>query len=197
MPIEQAAPVWSSALTTVMPLFAGSLAIAGAYWNATRLERRKAEFALLNEQLGKLYGPLYSLCAASRTTWFRFRSKYRPKGPYFDPKDPPNEDQLLAWRQWMLNVFMPMNERMVDAIIDNVHLIEGNDIPKSFLDLISHVEAYRVIKYRWQEGDYSENMSLLNFPKQFQSDVETTFHMLKERQAALMHGGDKLRGDSG
>lgn len=172
--------------STMVPVFVGLLAIAGAYWNATRLERTKAEFALLNEQLAKLYGPLYALSQASYETWLRFREHNRPQQRYFDAEVPPSEEDLETWRMWMSNVFMPMNEMMVTAIVNNVHLVEGGSLPQSFMDLVAHVEAYRVVKQRWAMGDHSEHVSLLQFPRQFQTDVEETFQVLKARQARLI-----------
>ena len=168
------------------PIFVGLIAIAGAYWNGTRLERKKAEVALLNEQLGKLYGPLYALSEASRATWKRFREKFRPSGAYFDPENPPSDHELVTWRRWMLSVFMPMNESMVTTIVNNLHLIEGEQIPPSFLDLIAHVEAYKVVKKRWKEGDFSEHTSLLNYPAELTQEVSETFHELKKRQVKLI-----------
>src|SRR5947209_8106265 len=164
---------------TMMPLLVGLIAIAGAYWNGTRLERKKAEISLLNDQLGKLCGPLFALNEASRSTWLQFRQRYRPAGSFFDPNDPPSESELAAWRDWMLNVFMPMNERMVETIVSNLHLIEGSKIPQSFLDLIAHVEAYRVVKSRWEHKDFTENVSLLNYPDSLTNDVRGVFDRLK------------------
>lgn len=46
---------------------------------------------------------------------------------------------------------------------------------------------------RWQDGDYTERTSLLNFPTQELEDhIPTTFLKLKKRQAQLF--GDSLDG---
>lgn len=178
----------------LIPIVVGLLAIAGTYWNATRLERKKADIALLNDKLGKLYGPLYALSGASRQAWLYFREHIRPGGAFFDDdREPPTERDLIEWRLWMTCVFMPTNERMIEAIVGNLHLIEGSEVPPSFLKLIAHVEAYRVIRQKWAQGDFSEHATQLNFPIEFQEEVAHTFGELKQRQALLI--GGKIRSD--
>ena len=168
------------------PLLAGLLAIAGAYFNATRLERRKAALALVTEQLEKLYGPLFALSRSSEETWRRFRQHNRPDGPFFNPADPPTEEELATWRRWLTTVFIPINERMAAVIVDHMHLLEGSTMPGSFLTLLANVEAYRVLKGRWAEGDYAENAASFNFPPEFRADVEAGFQRLRARQAELI-----------
>lgn len=177
-----------------VPILAGLLAIAGAYWNATRLEKRKAELAFLNDQLGKLYGPLYALNKASQAAWSQFRGRYRPGRPFFRGGDTPSEADVLAWRQWMTCVFMPINERMVEAILGNIHLVEGNEVPVSFLEFIAHVEGYRVIRHRWELGDFTEHTSLINFPRAFEANVNEVYELLNRRQAELVRGLSRRAG---
>ena len=178
----------STLIPLLVPVLVGLLAIAGARWNATRLEKTKAELAFLNDQLGKLYGPLFALNAASQAAWRQFRQRYRPGSVFFTKVNPPTEADLLAWRQWMTCVFMPMNERMVEAILGNIHLIEDSEVPDCFLELIAHVEGYRVIRHRWELGDFSEHLSLLVFPKAFEANVNETYELLNQRQARLVRG---------
>jgi hypothetical protein len=184
----------STLVPILVPLLVGLLAIAGARWNATRLEKTKAELAFLNDQLGKLYGPLFALNKASQAAWKQFRHRYRPGGVFFRKDDPPSEADLVAWRQWMTCVFMPMNERMVEAILGNIHLIEDSEVPDSFLELIAHVEGYRVIRHRWELGDFSEHLSLLVFPKAFEANVNEVYELLNRRQARLVRGLTVRRG---
>lgn len=169
-----------------VPLLVALIAAAGAYLNATLLERRKAALAQINEQLEKLYGPLFALSRASEETWLRFRQHNRPDMPFFDAHSPPTEAELEMWRRWLSKVFIPLNERMAKVIVEHMHLLEGSTMPSSFLTLIANVEAFRVIKSRWAEGDLSEHAPTFNFPADFRPDVEAAFHRLRARQAALI-----------
>ena len=86
----------------------------------------------------------------------------------------------------MSEVFMPINRRMENVIIENAHLIEGKEMPKSFLDLLAHVEVYKAVMKRWEMNDFSEHASYLNFPEEFRNNVYYTYESLKHRQMELM-----------
>lgn len=182
------APTKALDLTTVLPIFLALIGIAGAYWNSVRIEARKTKIAFVNEQLKYLYGPLFSFSHASEAAWKAFRAKHRPHGAFFTKENPPNDDEMKEWVYWIKLVFSPMNEAMVKSIVENAHLIEGDIMPNSFMELIAHVEAYRVVMDKWEKGDFSSYTSLLKFPKDFQSDVSRTFGILKDRQRVLSGG---------
>ncbi len=169
----------------VIPVVIALIGIAGAYWNNIRSEHRKAQISLVNDQLKYLYGPLFALSHASRSAWIAFRSRYRPDSAYFDVNSMPDQGEVEAWRRWMTVVFAPINEKMVGAILDHADLILGTLMPPSFIDLIAHVEGYRVVLSRWADGDFSDHVSLLNFPTQFEEDVRAAYDLLKQRQASL------------
>jgi hypothetical protein len=173
-------------LVGFLPVAVALITLAGGYANSLRLERKKAQLALVGEQLRKLYGPLFSLSQASHATWQAFRQQHRPSGPFFSDDNPPSEAEFVHWQRWMRTVFAPMNERMVAVIVENTDLIEGRRMPPSFLALIAHVEAYRVVLTAWDAGDMSKYSSVINFPAHFNEDVELTFNRLKQRQRALM-----------
>ncbi len=185
--LGDAAMQFISIMTTVILAFIGYLV---TYGNNVRLENRKAQAKFISDQLQNLYGPLFSLSHASRTAWDSFRLRCRPGGgAFFDPESPPSEEELEQWRLWMRAVFMPINLRMEKAIIDNAHLIEGASMPKSFQDLLAHVEVYKAILEKWSAGDVSEHTAYLNFPEALHGHVTRTFEALKQRQMALIGHG--------
>lgn len=181
----QALPTTSVELSILVPIVLVLLAIAGAYWSSVRTQARKAEFAFVNEQLRSLYGPLFSLSQASEAAWETFRAKYRPDGAFFNPANPPNEMELKEWMRWMRVVFGPMNELMVKTIVEHADLIEG-DMPKSFLTMIAHAEGYKAVMDKWEQGDYSEFASLINYPAEMNAEISHLFAVLKARQRRLM-----------
>jgi len=145
-------------VTALLALFGA----AAKYLTDLRLARRKDRLDRVNQQLGKLYGPLYALDRAGSTAWTSFRSVYRPGVPYFKP--PVSKEELSAWRLWMKEVFMPLNLRMEATILENAHLIIEGEIPECFLDLASHIAAYKAVIKRWENGDYSEHLSIIEHP---------------------------------
>jgi hypothetical protein len=97
-----------------------------------------------------------------------------------------NDEEKKAWLLWMKEVFMPNNLKMEKVIIDNAHLIVGAEMPKSFLDFLEHVQGYKVVLKKWEDGDFSEYTSSVNFPKDFSLEIEHTFKTLKAKQAELL-----------
>jgi hypothetical protein len=75
---------------------------------------------------------------------------------------------------------------MEAAIIQNSHLIDGGSLPQSFLDLLAHIEVYKIVLKQWAQRNYADHTSYINFPEQFADDVHKTFLKLKTRQLELM-----------
>ena len=113
--------------TTIFVAFAGFVA---AYFNNLRLTRRKDQLDRVSRQLSELYGPLLALESTEQSTWRLFRERYRPSGAFWDPDDPPSEDEARIWRLWMTTVFMPLNRKMVDVIRANGDLLAESDMPQ-------------------------------------------------------------------
>jgi hypothetical protein len=174
---------------TVILAFVGYII---AHWNNIRLENRKAQIKFITEQVQNLYGPLLSLSAASKEAWLQFRSRCRPGGAFFS-SPPPTEDDLANWRLWMSDVFMPINLKMEAAIIENAHLIEGDEMPKAFSDLIAHVEVYKIVIKNWEKNNFAEHTSYLNYPDELDDYVSKIFLTLKRRQMALIGNGGNDR----
>ncbi|WGM37625.1 hypothetical protein [Caulobacter sp. NIBR1757] len=163
-----------------------AVAFVGTHLNNVRIETRKARIKFLSDQLEYLYGPLFSLNGASGAAWAAFRSRCRPGVPFFNPSDPPTKDEIIQWRLWMTEVFMPINLQMERAIVENSHLIDGATMPASFQQFLAHVEVYKVIIKRWETEDFAEHTAYNNFPRTFEHDVTVAFTSLKERQAELI-----------
>jgi hypothetical protein len=184
-------PETKSILPTLSLISTIVLACAGyfvTYLNSLRLERRKAHLAFLGEQLRSLYGPLFSLQHTSSEAWDAFASNCWPERKTFfgDPSGEPTPEELRQWRLWMTEVFMPLNLQMEKIIIDNAHLIEGDGMPKYFLDFLSHVEVYKMVLAKWEKGDFTEHTAYITFPEEFGARVTKTYKKLKHEQALLL-----------
>jgi hypothetical protein len=162
------------------------LGYAAKYWNDIQLEKRKSEIKLLSDQIQYLYGPLYALCSANQAAWETFRSKYRPGGSFFLEGEPPTTEELEAWMQWTIQVFMPANRAIVEIILKNTHLIYGSQFPESFSAMISHVRPYEIVLKKWESGDFSEYTAYSNYPDEIDEYVKNTFCSLKTRQSELL-----------
>src|SRR5688572_14225276 len=101
-------------ITTAVTVFIAFAGFIVKYINDLTLTRRKDKLDRINKQLGDFYGPLYSLLKSNQQAWLSFRHRHKPSGSYFDPQNPPTEEQLIAWRHYMKAVFMPANEKIYD-----------------------------------------------------------------------------------
>lgn len=169
---------------TVLLAFTGYIA---AYLNNLRLTQRNQRLERLSKQLGELYGPLYGLTNSETAVFKVFRSKVRPDQHFFDENDPPTEEDLREWRQWMTTVFAPINNRMYELVLTKSDLLIETEMPRCLLDLCAHVVGYHLIMNQWEQGDYSENVSLLPFPRaELLKYVDESYDALKREQAKLL-----------
>src|SRR4051812_41727355 len=65
-------------------------------------EQRQQELRRVNEQIEKLYGPLYALIQANDTAWTHFAQTWEPQRPnFFDTSVKLSPADIDTWRRWM------------------------------------------------------------------------------------------------
>jgi hypothetical protein len=136
---------------------------------------------------------LYSLLKSNDQAWQAFRYKNKPRGSYFDPEDPPDKEELVAWRHYMTVVFMPVNEKMYDIIVSKSDLLIEDEMPECLLKLISHIVIYKAVIKNWEAGNTSEHTSIINFPNEVKEYVYERFNKLKREQQELLRGRRHIR----
>ncbi len=168
------------------------VAVAGylaTYVNSLRLAQRKDRLDRLDRQLKELYGPLFALVHASTITWEAFVATYRSEGhfkggPGVAPRSKADEP---IWRHWMQEVFMPMNEQMIRAVLDHADLLEDKQMPECVLLLAAHVYGYQGVIKAWSNEDYSRHLSLTPFPgAELMRYAERHYSALKAQQSELL-----------
>ena len=182
----------NTTITVGVTIFVAILGSVAAYLNSLRIAARKDQLDHVDRQLRKLYGPLFALNHVSNIAWIAFRQKYRPGAhSYWRTEPGPTPEEEEAWRLWMACVFMPLILRMEEVILKHSDLIEEQDMPQCFIDLISHISAYKAVVQKWSNGDYSEHVSVIRFPgAALTAYLEPQYRNLKSRQT-------RLRGDPG
>ena len=177
----------NTTITVGVTIFVAILGSVAAYLNSLRIAARKDQLDHVDRQLRKLYGPLFALNHVSNIAWRAFRQKYRPGAEsYWRTAPGPTAEEQEAWRLWMATVFMPLILRMEEVILKHSDLIEEQDMPQCFIDLISHISAYKAVLQKWSNGDYSEHVSVLRFPgAALTAYLEPQYRALKLRQTQL------------
>jgi hypothetical protein len=158
---------------------------------STSAEKRRhsliSQMKFTVQQLEELYGPLAFLLLEGRQTFQAFieaigRDHFR------------NEDiasfsdsELKAWLFWIDTDFFPRNEKIKKLLSKKTHLIEGGDVPESYLTFLDHHNSWKICHERWlqQKIPYGWH-SKVGWPDQFENDVLRTFSELKKRHAILI-----------
>jgi hypothetical protein len=175
-------------ITTSVTLVLAIVGYLAKYLNDIKIANRKDKLERINRQLKEFYGPLLSLISSSNASWEKFRKTYRNNIiSYFDPKNPPTEQEEAIWRNWMRTIFIPINEKAYEIIIKNSDLVIEDEFPNCFKDFCAHVETYRPVIKKWDEGDYSEHVALINYPIEIIPYIENAYRQLKVEQNKLIN----------
>jgi len=172
--------------TTIVTIFIALLGYLATYFNNLRLSQRKDKLERINKQLSDLYGPMFSLTQASSIAWKGFRTLHRPNRPfYFEGNVLPEED-LKAWRLWMSTVFMPINIKLYDLLLSKSDLLIETTMPECLLLFCAHVAAYQAVLEKWRNNDFSEHVSVINYPNEIENYAQASYAKLKAQQATLL-----------
>lgn len=149
-----------------------------------KLAQRDDPLARINRQLSEFYGPLLALTRSGEESWKAFRRRYRPgEGSFWRGGPPPSAEDAAAWRRWMTTVFMPVNERMTEIVLNSADLIEEPEMPPCRLAPCAHVAGYQAIVKKWESGE----ISVVNFPNQeLSGHAAVAFGRPKAEQNALL-----------
>ena len=177
-------------LPLVIALWSAAVTIFGWLVNHVltgHRERQKAHIEDLlrytERQLEELYGPLAFLILDGQQTFNDLLASLGRRTVFLPDGSLPDND-LKTWLFWLDNYFFPKNERIKDLIATKTHLIEGDELPASYLAFLEHHNAWYLNHLRWKKKgvEYSWH-SKMNAPQDFGVEVLETFKRLKRRHA--------------
>lgn len=174
-------------------VFAVLIALIGwisTYFHKWHFDKKANRLDRVNRQLRELYGPLYARLMANDATWEAFWKKHRPShggSSYFSNNANVTDEEKALWRNWMANVFEPYNSATEEMILKNMDLLESDQIPKSFIDALAHIAAYKAVLSNWQRSDFSTHLSVNNWPSnELLATVKPEYEKLRALQRKLM-----------
>lgn len=148
-------------------------------------EKRKMDASLqfIDRQLEELYGPLAFLIWESDRA-FKDLLETLGRSFVFHSERPMPEQELKIWLFWLDNFFFPKNEKIKELLMTKTHLIEGEEMPVSYIKFLEYYNSWKMEHLRWQKEEvpYSWH-SKMNWPREFGSDVTSTFKRLKAKQS--------------
>jgi hypothetical protein len=181
---------WATTATLAVTILVAVAGYLATYLNNLRLERRKNQLERVNRQLSELYGPLFSLVRVSGTVWDAFTATVamQPSGkPFWQGIDTATDEELELWRLWIREVFMPLNQRMAEVIIEKADLLDESSMPESLTTLCAHVYGYKAVLEERENGNFARRTSVVGFPSELVLDyTDAAFTRLKKRQAELL-----------
>jgi hypothetical protein len=82
---------------------------------------------------------------------------------------------------------MPLNVATPTSSLRTPTFWMSRRLPPVLLDICAHVKGYQPIIKRWEAGDFSENSSVINFPRgRIEEFAFREFSWLKKEQGALL-----------
>ncbi|WP_271408368.1 hypothetical protein [Pseudomonas sp. Q1-7] len=160
------------------------------YFHKLHFDKKANKLDRVNKQLKELYGPLYARLMASHRTWEAFWKKHQPAhggSSYFGNDAKVTDREKEIWRNWMTNVFEPLNSETEKLILKNIDLLESDEIPKAFIDALAHIAAYKAVLADWKQSDFSNHVSVNNWPsRELLAIVKPEYERLRALQRKLV-----------
>lgn len=177
-------------ITASATILAATIGYFATHLVNLRLERHRNQLARVNQQLSKLYGPLYSMTQLNGIAYRSMRDKYDPEG-LFDERTVESlrritPQQRETYKRWMTTVFQPTSRMARGLLLNNTDLLLYGKMPESVLRWFTHVASYDAVLTSWANGDDSELFSLIPYPQAFSDYIAESFQTLQARQAILL-----------
>jgi hypothetical protein len=177
----------------LLALLAATVTLIGWLVNyvlSGRDERRKKQLdtslSYLESQLQEMYGPLAFLMLERRNTHKDLLTTLG-RDEVFEPGKELSEDDLKVWLFWVDNDILPRNDKVKDLLTSKTHLIEGPQVPSSYLDFLDYHNSWKINHLRWQKDNVKYSWrSDRAFPQEFEDEVIQTFEHLKEKHAKML-----------
>ncbi|CAH1257429.1 uncharacterized protein [Branchiostoma lanceolatum] len=152
-------------------------------WRVRKAETRRNQLAHVNDQLAKLYGPLYGNRLATRKTYEKVlsnnektkkdysdlglktyledaREEWQKKGWFERWRDDPSAENrgrsmLTRWRRFLLYNIHPLDLQAEEIVRNNAHLIDDSEKNSElFRNFVFHVNYQTFIVAKWEDRGF-------------------------------------------
>jgi hypothetical protein len=164
------------------------LAIIGylfKYFYELNIQKHNNNLKLINERLENFYGPLYILSLVGMTSFKTF-IKVLKKEDDPDLLKPLTEQEKSEWILWVREVFHKNNLEIEKIITDNAYLIIEEKVPKCLIDFVTHLSNYKVLLKKWDNNNFEQIVSIIDFPPDFMEYFYNSYMMLKKEQVRYL-----------
>lgn len=146
-------------------------------------QQATASLKFVEQQLAELYGPLAFLAWEGKRTYLDLKEMLgRTNSEMIFPLR--NEEERNLWLFWLEKDLFPRHNKVQELLMAKPHLIEGTQMPDSFLKFLDYHNALKIDHLRWQEqGIELPLQPRVAFPYEFENDILSTFESLKRQHA--------------
>lgn len=164
------------------------------FYNTLKADQRNHTIARINEQVRDFYGPLLACITASKSSYDAMIRQNSPDGSVESfvkaIKEHPEGREGVIYRDWMISVLQPLNEKAADTIINNLNLLESPAVgkvivPPSMLQFVAHVSSLRVVIEQWGKGNVAE-WSVVSYPNDLLDVISEDFRRITRKQQKLL-----------
>jgi hypothetical protein len=181
---EMGRPAEVTLTVTVIVALLGFLA---TYLNNIAMARRQARLDRLTRQLSEFYGPLYSIVRISGILFLGFKNRHIERFGSWRVGGFGSPDAAAHFHAWMKEVFLPLNERIVEILLTRSDLLEETDIPDVLLTAAANAWGWKPILSRWEQGDLGDVDSIMPYPhEELAAYSEKAFLTVKREHRELL-----------
>jgi hypothetical protein len=160
------------------------------YILSSRSERERSRLASrlshIQKQLELLYGPLAFLMLEGRRSLKDLIDKLGRNHVFMHNRELP-KDELDLWLFWVDHDLMPRNITVKNLLSTHAHLVAGDKLPDSYIRFLDHHNSWHIEHLRWkEEGVPYAWHSKINWPRDFEDEIISTFEQLMKEHAALI-----------
>ncbi len=77
----------------------------------------------------------------------------------------PFEQNIVLRKDLTLVIIrMPINLRIYEMVVSKADLLIERDMPECLRELCAHVASYQTVLKKWENNDFSEHTSLIDYP---------------------------------
>lgn len=155
--------------------------------NAIKMRALDARLAHLSCQIDDLYGPLLGMCqqlAAVEEVYDEVRDKMSAR----HAQD--NDATSTTWIFFRQHYIYPIRQQQVELLYKNLHLMETDELPASFIGLTHRDAMGRSLLHLWQSHSISSmKLGIRGRPfsdEEFHADVKTSLSALRTKYHKLL-----------
>lgn len=166
------------------------------FYNTLKADQRNHTISRINEQVKDFYGPLLACISASKSSYDAMIRQNSPDGSVQSfvnaIKENPKGPEGVIYRDWVITVLQPLNEKAAETIINNLNLLETPQarkneaiVPPCVLQFVAHVSSLRVVIEQWRKGNVGE-WSVVSYPNDLLDVISEDFRRITRKQQELL-----------